>query len=97
MLCRLCQSISTSLGPSGQEEAQDGAPDVAVKSHESRMTFAQVVERKGPVDVSTRRLVADFDLDWLEIAEIGVQIRLGANDSRSQAGLFENQCPQSNL
>ena len=71
-------------------------PMLAVKSHESRMTFAQVVERKGPVDVSTRRLVADFDLDWLEITEIGVQIRSGANDSRSSR-LFENQCPQLNL
>ena len=36
------------MGPSGQEEAQDVLPMLAVKSHESRMTFAQVVERKGP-------------------------------------------------
>ena len=34
-----------------------------VKSHESRMTFAHVVERKGSVDSTVRRLVAD--LDWL--------------------------------
>ena len=35
---------------------------LAVKSQESRMTFALVVERKGLVDYKTRRLVAD--LDW---------------------------------
>ena len=39
------------MGPSGQEEAQGV----------SRMTFAHVVERKGPVDSTTRRLVADLD------------------------------------
>ena len=33
----------------------------AVKPHESRMTLAHVVERKGPVDFTTRRLVADLD------------------------------------
>ena len=38
------------MGPSGQEEAQGVLPMSAVKSHESRMTFAHVVERKGPVD-----------------------------------------------
>ena len=51
------------MGPSGQEEAQGVLPMLAVRSHESRMTFAHVVERKGPVDSTTRRLVAD--LDWL--------------------------------
>ena len=35
------------MGPSGQEEAQGVLPMLAVKSHESRMTFAHVVERKG--------------------------------------------------
>ena len=45
------------MGPSGQEEAQGVLPMLAVKSHESRMTFAHVV------DSTTRRLVAD--LDWL--------------------------------
>ena len=30
------------MGPSGQEEAQDVLPMLAVKSHESRMTFAHV-------------------------------------------------------
>ena len=51
------------MGPSGQEEAQGVLPILAVKSHELRMTFAHFVERKGPVDSTTRRLVAD--LDWL--------------------------------
>ena len=51
------------MGPSGQEEAQGVLPMLAVKSHESRMTFAHVMERKGPVDSTTRRLVPD--LDWL--------------------------------
>ena len=49
------------MGPSGQEEAQGVLPMLAVKSHESRMTFAHVVERKGPVDFTVRRLVADLD------------------------------------
>ena len=49
--------------PSGQEEAQGVLPMLAVKSHVSRMTFAHVVERKGPVDSATRRLLTD--LDWL--------------------------------
>ena len=49
------------MGPSGQEEAQGVLPMLAVKCHESRMTFAHVVERKGPVDSTTRRLVADLD------------------------------------
>ena len=35
----------------------------AVKSHESPMTFAHVGERKGPVDSTTRPLVAG--LGWL--------------------------------
>ena len=51
------------MGPSGQGEAQGGLPMLAVKSHESRMTFAHIVERKGLVDSTTRRFVAD--LDWL--------------------------------
>ena len=33
------------IGPSGQEEAQGVLPMLAVKSHESRMTFVYVVER----------------------------------------------------
>ena len=41
---------------------------VAVKSHELRMTFAQVVERKGPVDSTTRRLVPD--LGWLGLRRL---------------------------
>ena len=56
------------MGPSGQEEAQGVLPMLAVKSHESRMTFAHVVERKGPVDSTTRRLVAD--LDWLVLRRL---------------------------
>ena len=53
------------MGPCGQREAQGVLPMLAVKSHESRMTFAHVVERKGPVDSTVRRLIAD--LDWLEL------------------------------
>ena len=56
------------LGPSGQEEAQDVLATLAVTSHESRMTFAHVVERKGPVDSTTRLLVAD--LDWLGLRRL---------------------------
>ena len=56
------------MGPSGQKEAQGVLPMLAVKSHESRMTFAHVVERKGPVDSTTRRLVAD--LDWLGLRRL---------------------------
>ena len=41
------------MGPSGQEEAQGVLSKLAVKSDESRMTFAHVVERKGPVDSTT--------------------------------------------
>ena len=68
------------MGPSGQEEAQGVLPMLAVKSHESRMTFARVVERKGPVDSTCcrSRLVG--------IAKIGVQIRSRTGDSGSQAG-----------
>ena len=71
------------MGPSGEEEAQGVLPLLAVKSHESRMTFAHVVEWKRPVDSDTTtccrsRLVGS--------AEISVQIRPGASDSRSQAG-----------
>ena len=72
------------MGPSGQEEAQGVLPMLAVKSHESRKTFAHVVERKGPVDSATRRLVADLRL--VGNAEISVQIRSGTSDPRSQAG-----------
>ena len=56
------------MGPSGQEEAQGVFPMPAVKSHGSRMTFAHVVERKGPVDSAARRLVAD--LDWLGLRRL---------------------------
>ena len=56
------------MGPSGQEEAQGVLPMLAVKSHESRMTFAHVVERKGLVDSTTRRLVAN--LDWLGLRRL---------------------------
>ena len=56
------------MGPSGQEEAQGVLPMLTVKSHDSRMTFAPVVERKGPVDSTTRRLVAD--LDWLGLRRL---------------------------
>ena len=49
------------MGPSGQEEAQGVLPILALKSHGSRMTSARVVERKGPVDSTTRRRVADLD------------------------------------
>ena len=56
------------MGPSGQEEAQGVLPMLAVKSHESRMTLTHVVERKGPVDSTTRRLVAD--LDWLGLRRL---------------------------
>ena len=52
------------MGPYGQGVL----PMLAVKSHESRMTFAHVVERKGPVDSTTRRLVAD--LDWLGLRRL---------------------------
>ena len=58
------------MDPSGQEEAPSVLLMLAVNSHESRMTFAHVVERKGPVDSQTRRLVAYLDL--VGIAEIGV-------------------------
>ena len=56
------------MGPSGQEEAQGVLPMLAVKSHESRMTFAHVVERKGLVDSTVRRLVAD--MDWLGLRRL---------------------------
>ena len=56
------------MGPSGQEEAQGVLPMLAVKSHEPRMTFAHVVERKGLEDSTTRRLVAD--LDWLGLRRL---------------------------
>ena len=50
------------------EEAQRVFPRLAVKSHESRMTFAHDVERKGLVDSTTRRLVAD--LGWLGLRRL---------------------------
>ena len=53
------------MGPAGQEDAQGV---LAGKSHESRTTFAHVVERKGPVDSTVRRLVAD--LDWLGLRRL---------------------------
>ena len=56
------------MGPSEQVETQDVHPMLPVKSHESRMTFAHVVERKGLVDSTTRRLVAD--LDWLGLRRL---------------------------
>ena len=55
------------MGPSGQEEAQGVLSMLAVTSHESRMTLAHVVERKGLVDSTTRRLVAD--LDWMGLRQ----------------------------
>ena len=58
---------------------------LTVKSHESQVTFAHVVERKGLVDSTTRRLVTD--LDWL-----GLRRLVFKSDSR-----FESRCPQLNL
>ena len=59
------------MGPSGQQEVQGVLPVLAEKSHESRTTFAHVVERKGPVDSTTRRLVTDLDgwdcRDWCSL------------------------------
>ena len=63
MLYRLCQLITSSW-----VHLQGVLPMLAVKSHESRMTFAHVVERKGPVDCIVRRLVAD--LDWLGLRRL---------------------------
>ena len=61
----------------------------AVKSHESRMTFAHVVERKGPVDSTTRRLVVD--LNWL-----GVQ-RLVFKSDEAPATLALNQAVRETM
>ena len=72
------------MGPSGQEEAQGVLPMLAVKSHESRMTFAHVVERWGPVDSTTRRHVADLDC-------LGLR-RLVFKSDREPS-----RCPQLNL
>ena len=47
------------MGPSGQEEAHGVLPMLAVKSHESRMTFAHVVERKGKIGVQIRSRTGD--------------------------------------
>ena len=82
------------MGPSEQDEAQGVLPMSAVKSHESRMTFAHVVVWKGFVDSATRRLAAA--LNWLGLR------RPVFNQIRSQRFslsnmLFENQCPQWNL
>ena len=84
------------MGPSGQEEAQGVLPMLAVKSHESRMTFAHVVERKGLVDSTTRRLVVD--LDWLgwdceDWCSNQVKNRRFWLSSRR----FESRCPQLNF
>ena len=56
------------MGPSGQEEAKGLLQILAVTSHESQMTFAHVVEQKGPVDSTTRRVVAD--LKWLGLRRL---------------------------
>ena len=60
---------------------------LAATSHESRMTFASVVGRKGPVDPTTRRLVAD--LDWLGLRmlvfKLDQESAILVRDSRSQA------------
>ena len=61
-------TVSTDCFFMGPSEAQGVLPMSAVKSHESRMTFAHVVERKGPLDSTVRRLVAD--LDWLELRRL---------------------------
>ena len=82
------------MGPSGQEEAQGVLPMLAVKSHESRMTFAYVVgtERTcgfhDPTTCCRSRLVG--------IAEIGVQIRSGGQRSSLSSKLFANRCLQLN-
>ena len=66
------------MGPSGQEEAQGvfsmGKKEqsvllkFAVKSQESSRTFAHVVERRGLVDSTIQRLVADRD--WLGLRRL---------------------------
>ena len=71
------------MGPSGQEEAQGVLPMLAVKSHESRMTFARCgTERTcgfhDPTTCCRSRLVG--------IAKIGVQIKSRTVDSGSQTG-----------
>ena len=81
------------MGPSGQEEAQGVLPMLAVKYHESLMTFAHVVERKGLVDSTTRRLVAD--LDWLGLRRCSNQIKNRRFWLSSRR--FESRCPQLNL
>ena len=62
MSCRLSVDLFF-LGPSGQDDAHGVLQMLAVKSLESRMTCSRVVEWKGLVESTTRRLVAD--LDWL--------------------------------
>ena len=83
------------MGPSGQEEAQGVLPMSAVKSHESRMAFAHVVERKGPVDSTVRRLVAD--LDWLGLRRLVFKSDQEPPDRFSLSSkLFVNRCLQLN-
>ena len=77
-------SITSSWVHLDQEEAQGVLPMLAVKSHESRMTFAHVVERKGPVDSTTPTTCCRSRL--VGIAKIGVQIRSRTGDSGSQTG-----------
>ena len=78
------------MGPSGPEEAEGVLPMLAVKSHESRMTFAQVVERKGPQS-TTRRLVAD--LDWLGLRRLVFESHQEPTVV-ALSMLCENHCPQ---
>ena len=81
------------MGPSGQQEAQGVLPTPAVKSHKSRMAFARVVERKGPVDSTVRRLVADLDgWDCGDLCTIWTRSQRVSLSSK----LFANRCPQLN-
>ena len=63
-------------------------PMSAVKSHESRMTSAHVVERIGLVDSTTRRLVSRL----VGNAEISVQKKIRSQRFSLSNMLFENQC-----
>ena len=49
------------MAPSGHEEAPGLFGMLAVKPHDSPMTFSHVVDRRGSVDSKTRRFVAHFD------------------------------------
>ena len=100
MLCRPCQLITSSCVHSGQEEAQGVLPMLAVKSHESRMTFAHVVERKEPVDSTVRRLVAD--LDWLGLRKLVFKsdqetsilaLKQAVRESMPTVGFVMEECP----